>query len=1759
MYNTEQNLAFKESLSKIKISPEATLSTLGQAHSNVNKDMLLASTTKLLSLSRGESKADNRDSLEYQQINGVHDFFAERIAQDPGFLVQNMLWKVTNKGTLKNNIPTAVFDKHLSGVFNDTGLSQNIDSITPLEARDQNYKITRLGPGGISSIDSVPDSARNIQSSYLGYIDPVRSPESLKIGIDNNLAHNTKFSTNGNLYQELLNTRTGKKEWIPARLAATKNITFPDALDNKDKLVIALNGQEGLKYVRRDEIDYQVPHASQMFSTQTAAAPGYSGNKGMRLLMGAKQNLQALPLLNAESPLVANKYGDGTTFTDIKSKEAGKLEARLTGRVSKVSRTGITMEYSDGTTEVHELYDNFPYNRKTYMNQTAVVKKGDIVKKGDVIATSNFTDKAGKLATGRTFRVGYISWKGKGHEDGIVISQAAADKMTSRHMYAEKYMLEDDISIGKLKYMNNFPGVYTPAMLKNFDDTGIIKVGTILNEGDPMLLAVSEQAPSIGTMGRKITKDSSSKWEHHAQGVVTDVARTKKGYRIYVRADQKMEIGDKLAGVFGNKGTIGAILPNDQMPVDESGNPMEILLNPVGIVSRTNPIQLVSASLGKIASKYNKTYDIEPFSKDSMIDMAKAELKKHGMSDTETLTDPTNSRKIPKVFTGVDYFYKLMHTAEAKQGSRSFGGYTQDEQPSTGNRTAAKRVGGMEIQALVSHGATEVLRDMKMIKGQKNDEYWRMLKLGYSPKTPDNLFINEKFKAQIRAAGVNLHEDTDRSSIFAMTNEQANEMTKGREVKNASTYDSTNYAPITGGLFSEEATGGAEGNHFSYIKLVEPLLNPIMEQPIKAILQYTTKQFDDIVSGVTPYRGLYGGAALKQRLSEIDLKAELRSAVVDTQSKSASTRDQAIKRLRAIHSMIDNKVTPVSFMFDRLPVLPAKYRPITVTDDMTMASDVNLLYREVIHARDDLQDGIKVLPNEQLTEARKNIYDSFKSIVGLADSTNPELQSKSVGGLLKNIFGKGSPKLGQFQRRQIGASQDITGRGVATPNPDLKLTEVGLPEKMAWTIFEPFIIRDLIKGGYGAKQAVKLVTDKEDVAYKVLQKVVTERPVIINRAPSLHKYSKMALMPILTKGNSVEMAPPICSPYGLDFDGDEQIGKVFLKINAKLLAKYKENGYISAIGELISYDRLMECAMQSIDKVRLPIQVSGDEVCVMDLKDFPHGQLINKYNKKDDKVTSFYEVPKGIQVIAFDEQSNEHIWADVTCWSKHEGNKVIIVTLDNKNQIITDDDPRAVYGLDASWNMVRKRPSEASGLLVPCQKRAPEFFKGELSRVLLTNYKPKNSSAHKLVKNLKLTSDTGYFIGAIAGDGWVSHEKVKGVAIPRKQVCLAGIHDEVISKVIDTSSCFFKGDTPKWSTVESVGSYGESYRHTLSSQYLGELLIDLIGKGAINKHLPRFWHKAPRDFKIGLLSGLLDTDGSVCILNSKKTPQLSANFSSISLQLLQDTQMLLRSLDISSKISFGKITTAGNCSWTLSISSVDLYEIREELVCAKLLIKQSFKEAPIPNKLSSAYVRTDYVPYSEAIHKIVWSSIKHIDNRRLYESSVRSRKRGYIPRASALNILELIPKELLPNAWVHFTENLSVTWSPVKTIENTDQIETGYDLTVPGFETFMSAEGTTLSNTLVAHVPVSPEAVKEAKELMTPTSNLFATRDHKLHYKPTQEFIWGAHFATKAPKEGLPRTFATQEEAISAYKRGELSVDSPVRIIPNFKENPRHA
>lgn len=605
-----------------------------------------------------------------------------------------------------------------------------------------------------------------------------------------------------------------------------------------------------------------------------------------------------------------------------------------------------------------------------------------------------------------------------------------------------------------------------------------------------------------------------------------------KNHILYVRRNGKT-VWCGNSNFYGGKGIVSKILPDDEMIQDAQGNPIDVALTPGGLVSRVNPAQVIEANLGKVARKTGVPYVIPQFDERDLLEFSRKELEKHGLSEREDLIDPVTGKTIPGIYTGVAYLGKLHHMGEGKVSARGVGVYGSDFSPARGGEEdfQSKKQGWLDVLALVSHGATDYLKD-KMIRGQRNDDFWRAYRLGHNPPMPRVYEPYERFMAYVQGSGAQISKKGTRTHLFPLTDS----VVKGKKLRSADTYDFNSMEPIEGGLFDPALTGGKDGNDWSYMQLDTPIPNPIVEPQIKTLLGLTGPRFEKILSGEEELNNLRGPEAIKTALQKINLDRELELAKHDVRNKSGATRDQAVKKIRLLEMFKKYNMRPEEIMISKIPVLPPKYRPISSFDGTPLVADANYLYKEVFEANQNFNEAKDLFG--EANEDVINLYKATKGLFGLGDPVSAKNVERNVRGLLRDFVGKGSPKGGAFQSKVIGGTMDTVGRSVVSPDPNLTMDEVSLPNEIAWTAFEDFVMRKMVRHGYDAVDAKRHIEDRTSAGAKYLDQVMEERPVVITRAPTLHRHNMLGMWAKRHAGNDIKVPLAPLSGMNMDFDGD---------------------------------------------------------------------------------------------------------------------------------------------------------------------------------------------------------------------------------------------------------------------------------------------------------------------------------------------------------------------------------------------------------------------------------------------------------------------------------------------------------------------------------------------------------------------------------------------------------------------------------------------
>lgn len=1213
----EKAQAIFERLGKGVLDPDVTETTLGQTHSRIGPMAMLDATRRILNINRGVEKPDDRDSLRFRTLHGPEDFFAEKVKKDAGGIQRLLMYQLeSDPSRTLRKLQAGHFTPQVKSLLHGDARALPLEELNPLDLLDQQNRVIALGEGGIPSVRSVPDEARNVHGSQFGIIDPVRGPESDKIGVDVRLAYDTYKGADRRPYGRYIDNATGQPVFLNPDQTSRVAIAFPGQWESNNRRVSVMhNGQ--IQQMDRKKVPYRLDRAAGMFALSSNLVPMTNSTSGGRLLMAGKAFTHTLPLKEPEAPLVRSKVpGKSQSFDNMLGRLVGTHEAKVEGEVTKIGRDEIQVRDAFGNTVKHQRYSMFPFNRQTFIDSQPIVKVGDKVMKGDVLATTNFTDKKGTLAIGRNLRAAYIPFKGYGADDGIVISETAAKKLTSEHLLAKDLPKDKQTVSGRDQFLSQFPTLFNREQVRGIDKDGVVAPGTKLKPGDPIILALRKKTLSthdlaLGKLHKSLRNsfmDNSVTWDGDDDGEVVDVVKTKSGIKVNVLTRSPARVADKLSGRYGNKGVISTIVPDSQMPQDAQGRPMEILLNPLGVVSRLNPAQIYESVLGKVAEKTGKPVMVENFAHNDYLKFTKDQLARHGLSDTEDLKDPITGKTIPGVMTGLSHILKIGHTAKKGFSARDVGpAYTAELMPAKGGKEGAKRIGGMDVNALVVHGAKENLREMFTIKGQRNDAFWRAMRLGYPLPTPEAPFIMEKFKNSLMAGGVNVQKQGNFEKILPMTDSEITRLSRG-EIENARMFRRNDLQPEKGGLFDFGVTGGPRGERWGHITLSQPVPNPVMEEPVRRMLGLTQKSMRGVLSHQEELNGKTGGSALKEALEKLDIDKEIERQRKFIDSGRKTGRDNAIKTLGYLKTLKENNLQPSDLMISKVPVIPPVFRPVTfIGDETSVVSAANQLYADAMHMTSAVKELKSDLPDTELGGEYLGEYDSVKAVMGLGDPVSPKARAKGMKGFIKQITGT-IPKMGLFQRKVISKPQDLSGRAVVVPDPALGMDEVGLPKEMAWKLFRPFMLRDLVRKGMKATQANQEIENRSSRAQQALFRAMDERPVIINRAPTLHKFNILAVKPKLRNDKSLAVSSLIASGFNLDHDGDQM--NVYVPVRPEAVAEANE--------KMLPSRNLF--ALRTKSPIHTPVQ---DAVLGLYQATSPSNKPVRKFNSKEEAIAAY--------------------------------------------------------------------------------------------------------------------------------------------------------------------------------------------------------------------------------------------------------------------------------------------------------------------------------------------------------------------------------------------------------------------------------------------------------------------------------------------------------------------------------------------------------
>ncbi|MCK5510518.1 DNA-directed RNA polymerase subunit beta [Candidatus Parcubacteria bacterium] len=550
-----------------------------------------------------------------------------------------------------------------------------------------------------------------------------------------------------------LKENLGKDAFIPVKPVVTGEICYLDAFEEEkyittaattpiqdgyflvDKCEVRKYGQPGTAEVHK--IDFVGVAANQIFSVATSLIPFAEHNDGQRSLMGTNMQRQAVPLITADSPIV------GTGIEARAARDSGHIIiAEEDGEVIKVDAGNIEIKNNDGKIKLYHLTKFLRSNASTCINQRPIVNSGDKIKKGDVLTDGPAIDK-GELALGKNILVAFMTWEGFNYEDAIIVSEKVVRNDVYSSIHIEDYKIDvRDTKLGSEVVTSDIPNI-GEEKLKNLDEQGIVRIGAEVSSGDILagkitpkgeteLSAEEKLLRAIFGEKAKDVRDSSLYLEHGEHGKVVDVkifsreagdklsAGVLKSIQVTVANLRKIQAGDKMSGRHGNKGVISKIVPVEDMPHMEDGTSVDVILSPLGIISRMNLGQLLETHLGFAAKKLGYKA-ATPVLNGLTEEQIKEELVRAGLPEDGKVVlydGKTGEAFDNKITVGYKYMLKLNHMVDDKIHQRSIGPYSLITQQPLGGKAqfGGQRFGEMEVWALEAYGAAHTLQEILTIK-----------------------------------------------------------------------------------------------------------------------------------------------------------------------------------------------------------------------------------------------------------------------------------------------------------------------------------------------------------------------------------------------------------------------------------------------------------------------------------------------------------------------------------------------------------------------------------------------------------------------------------------------------------------------------------------------------------------------------------------------------------------------------------------------------------------------------------------------------------------------------------------------------------------------------------------------------------------------------------------------------------------------------------------------------------------------------------
>ncbi|MDR3231433.1 MAG: DNA-directed RNA polymerase subunit beta [Synergistaceae bacterium] len=773
---------------------------------------LLSIVREMFAMRALDKKSDDIDHLGNRRVRSIGELLQnqirigllrmERIAKERMTTIPNLSAAMGRELINVRPIAAALREFYGSGQ-----LSQFMDQTNPLAEVTHRRRLSALGPGGLSR-ERAGFEARDVHYTHYGRVCPIETPEGPNIGLVSSLTTYARLNEHGFLITPRRKIQNGKLTGEIEFLSADEEDSYCVAMANTplDADGVTISGsecptrhQDDVDMVPVEDVDYMDVSPKQIVSSSTALIPFLEHDDANRALMGSNMQRQAVPLIFPEAPIV------GTGIEHRIAKDSGSCVVAIEdGEVSWVDSERIEVLSAGGRRHAYNLLKFRRSNQGTIIHQRPLVVKGERVEKGTIIADGQAVDN-GELALGQNVLVAFVPWEGYNFEDAILLSEnlVKEDKFSSIHI--EEYEIEArETKLGPEEITRDIPNVGED-MLRNLDDSGIIRIGAEVNSGDILVGKVtpkgeSDQTPEekllraiFGEKAREV-RDNSLKLPHGARGkivAVKQMTRTDnpealspgviRTVKVYVAQWRKITVGDKMAGRHGNKGVVSRILPVEDMPYLPDGTPVDVVLNPLGVPSRMNLGQVLETIMGFVAMNNGWHVATPVFEgaqeKEIFENMEKLREEKYPeltMDGMITLRDGRTGEPMEKKVTiGCMYMLKLIHLVDDKIHARSTGPYSLITQQPLGGKAqfGGQRFGEMEVWALEGYGAANVLQEMLTVKSDdirgRDKTYERIVK-GQSLVKPG---IPESFRVlvkELQGLGLDVEVQYDDGTIGGM-------------------------------------------------------------------------------------------------------------------------------------------------------------------------------------------------------------------------------------------------------------------------------------------------------------------------------------------------------------------------------------------------------------------------------------------------------------------------------------------------------------------------------------------------------------------------------------------------------------------------------------------------------------------------------------------------------------------------------------------------------------------------------------------------------------------------------------------------------------------------------------------------------------------------------------------------------------------------------------------------------------------------------